>query len=85
MNNTKLEDVDFMSIGAAEARELGPYGNGDGPVTVTCYREKEQWKSRKAAREFYRTAAMCCDGSEADRYWTIVSGLEDGLAEVSDS
>lgn len=80
-----LEDYDFYEIPASEARTLGPFGADDYPVTVTCYRQKEAWKSKRAAVAFYQAGANCCGGSEQERYSTIVSKLIAGNRDVDDS
>jgi len=81
----KLTDYDFYEIPAIEARKLGPFGADDYPVAVTCYRQKETWKSVKAAKAFYQAGANCCMGSEQERYSTIVSKLTAGNRDVDDS
>ena len=66
--------VDLPSRDAAKLPSTGL--DGDTPVTVKCYREEERWNSRYLAYHFYLEGAMCCDGSEADRYWNIASRLK---------
>lgn len=79
-----IEDYDFYEIGREEARNIGPFGDDDGPVTVTCYRETETWRSRKAARAYYEAGSDCSSGHEQYRYFAIVDGIDAGLAEVTD-
>ena len=52
-------------------------------VKITCYGETEMM-DRQEAMTFYRDCADNSDGSERDRYVTILFGLMDGLTEVSD-
>ncbi len=85
MKNAKFEEIDFYSVSQDEARSLGPFGKGDGPVSVTCYNETLPWRSRMAAFAFYKAGAASCCGSEADRYWSVVAGLAEGRAEVDDA
>ena len=79
-----ITDYDFYEIAASEARKLGLFGADDYPVSVTCCRRKEQWKSAKAAKAFYQAGANCCSGSEQERYSTIVSKLAAGDRDVDD-
>lgn len=78
------DGVDFEKMPAEDAAALPPKGEGDGPVEVVCRGKKTLWKSRNAALGFYMEAASWCDGSEAERYWAVASGLELGLGKVSD-
>lgn len=52
-------------------------------VSVTCYGITETM-TRQKALEKYREGAACCDGSEAERYSTIVMQLLDGETECYD-
>ena len=58
--------------------------DGDGPVTIRCGGTEEHWNSRYLAYHFYYCGAMCCEGSESSRYWSIVSGLLCGEAIPTD-
>ena len=49
--------------------------DGDCPVTIRCGGYEERWNSRYLAYHFYYCGAMCCEGSESSRYWSIVGGL----------
>lgn len=54
-------------------------------VTITCYNKTEKMPRAKA-RKFYMEAIDGCDidSSEADRYMSIVGGLDEGKTEVDD-
>ena len=80
----KLSDYDFFEISEKDAAKLGPFGADDRPVAVTCYRERVEFKSRKAARKFYETGMLCCSGFEAGRYARVVADIDAGLAEATD-
>lgn len=80
----KLEDYDFTEMSEKDAAEIGPFGPDDRPCAVTCYRTRTKFRSRKAARRFFETGALCCCGSEQERYSEIVRQLDSGLDEVSD-
>ena len=52
-------------------------------VTVICYgqtQEMERWE----AIDYYSEGVMACDGSERERYETILLKLLAGLTECSD-
>lgn len=57
----------------------------DDLVTITCY-NKTETRKRKDAIAFYWEAINGCDpySSEADRYCSIVGGLEAGKTVVDD-
>ena len=67
------------------ARLPAPGLDGDTSVTVKCYDKEERWNSRYLAYHYFLAGAEECDGSEADRYWAIVTRLLDGWDWVSDS
>lgn len=52
-------------------------------VTIICY-DKSETRNREEAIEFYTEGMMCCEGSERDRYTSIVMGLQAGLKTVDD-
>ena len=52
-------------------------------VTITCYGTTEEYDRDEALREFTE-GVLYCDGSERDRYCSIVSGLRAGLTVVDD-
>lgn len=53
-------------------------------VTTICYRQKREWDSREEAENFFLEGVMCCEGSERDRYATILSKLMSGRKVCSD-
>ena len=55
------------------------------PVTTICYGQKKDWDDRWEAVDFFREGAMACDGSEKDRYTTILLKLLAGETTCSDS
>ena len=54
-------------------------------VTTICYGQKKEWDSRWEAVDFFNEGAMACDGSEKDRYTTILLKLLAGETTCSDS
>ena len=52
-------------------------------VKITCY-GKTEIMDRNEAMKLYREGIACCDGSEKERYATILCGLMIGRREVSD-
>ena len=52
-------------------------------VLVTCYGKAKTYR-RADAIEFFSQGVMECDGSEAERYATIVAQLLAGYREVTD-
>ena len=52
-------------------------------VTITCY-DKTEKRKRGEAINFYTEGMLCCEGSERDRYASIVTGLNLGLKIVDD-
>lgn len=57
---------------------------GDYPITVHCHGEAEFWESAYLAYHFFKTGAICCEGSESRRYWDIVTDIESGNTTASD-
>lgn len=74
----------MVSLPASEACKLNPYGEND-PVTVTCGGGKTRWVSRHAAMSYFLYGVGMCEGSEAERYSTIVNLLRLGISDVTDS
>ena len=54
-------------------------------VTTICYGERREWPDRWTAVDFFMEGAEACDGSERDRYTTILLKLLAGETECSDS
>ncbi len=54
-------------------------------VTTICYGQKKEWDDRWEAVDFFKEGAMACDGSEKDRYTTILLKLLAGETTCSDS
>ena len=55
--------------------------------TITCYSKTKTYKEsqrNKIAKE-YKTAMLCCNGSEADRYSNIYQDLIAGEKECMDT
>lgn len=53
-------------------------------VTTICYGEKQTWQTRKQAMDFFFKAMMESEGSEQNRYATILSQLQLGLTVCND-
>lgn len=55
-------------------------------ATTVCYGEKQEWTSRKEAKEYFFQAMMGCDSnsSECGRYAKIYAELATGLALCTD-
>lgn len=53
-------------------------------VEIRCGLDREWWTSRQEAIDFYMEGALCCDGSEAERYMDIVGQLMAGYEICSD-
>lgn len=83
MKNITLDNIDQFSD--KEAAKAGPFGADDKPCTITCYRETVEWKSVKAAMQFYKIATISTNGSESYRYGNIWSKLKSGHTVVDDS
>ena len=56
----------------------------DDKVVTVCYNQRKEWKSRKLAISFFYNAAKNCEGSERDRYLSILEKLDNGDAVCSD-
>ena len=54
-------------------------------VTTICYGQAKEWENRWDAIDFFKEGAMACDGSERDRYTTILLKLMAGETTCSDS
>jgi len=53
-------------------------------VKTICYGKEELWDDRKDAINFFEEGIYASEGSERDRYCTIVSKLKAGYKECSD-
>ena len=47
-------------------------------VTTVCYGKRKPWKSATEATQFFMEAAANTEGSEQERYITILVGLSQG-------
>jgi len=56
----------------------------DDEVTTICYGTRRDWTSRKEAEQFFLEGTMACEGSEKDRYATILCKLVSGDMVCSD-
>ena len=54
-------------------------------VTVICYGQEEEWSSREEAMLFYLEGVTESDGSERDRYLTILGELIEGKEVCRDT
>lgn len=65
--------------------ELGVYEDKDcGEITTVCYGKTRKWKNKKDAEKYFFEAMSASDGSEALRYSTILTKLEEGLTHCTD-
>lgn len=53
-------------------------------ITVVCYGKKEVWNTRGKAIEYYREGIANSEGSERNRYASILSQLLSGQTFCSD-
>ena len=53
-------------------------------VTVICYGQEEEWEDRWKAIDFYSQGVAACEGSEQERYETILLKLLAGETVCSD-
>lgn len=55
--------------------------------TITCYGETKTYpeSQRKKLSKEFKTAMLCCDGSEAERYSNIYQDLIAGEQECMDT
>ena len=54
-------------------------------ITTECYGHREEWNSREEAIAFFKEGIANSEGSERDRYVTIVMKLEQGADFADDS
>ena len=64
-------------------REDRMMGKGTDKVTVVCYGKAQEW-DRWEAIDFFMQGAAACDGSEKERYTTILLKLMAGEEVCSD-
>ena len=55
----------------------------DSVITI-CYGQEKQWDNRWDAIDFFTEGTMACDGSERERYTTILLKLMSGETVCSD-
>ena len=53
-------------------------------VKTICYGKERIWDSREKAISFFEEGILACEGSERDRYLSIVCKLKCGLEVCSD-
>lgn len=67
----------LISMSSKQAETVPSVGKEmDMPVTIHCGGFEQKWCSLWNAYQFYLGCAYVCEGSESDRYWQIVNGLE---------
>ena len=54
-------------------------------ITTECYGQIEEWNNREEAIAFFKEGIAYSEGSECDRYMTIVTKLEQGAEFADDS
>lgn len=82
----KAHEGDVISTGSLVACPEDDYADEEKEadmVKITCYNKTEMMERQEAIR-FYRECADNSEGSERERYVTILFGLMDGLNEVGD-
>lgn len=55
------------------------------PITTVCFDNTKEWDSREDAIKFFIVCANTSEGSERERYLTIIDKLYAGLNMCSDS
>ena len=86
-----IDEEQIRSLNGEELREIGEvhFDIDEGVTThkdmvkITCYYTTEEME-RKEAIEKYGLAMSCSEGSEQERYATVMAGLLSGLTEVDD-
>lgn len=53
-------------------------------IITICYGHTQYWTSRTQAMEYFAEGAMCCEGSEAERYAKIFFQLKHGKKIATD-
>ena len=53
-------------------------------IVTKCYGKEKQWATKEEAIKFFIECALCSEGSERDRYMTILKKLDNGLDYASD-
>lgn len=54
-------------------------------IKTVCYNQEREWTSREEAMEFFFNGVICSEGSEQERYMTILIKLQAGLDICSDN
>ena len=81
----RLEKLSIHELGEFCEELMKRMGiNEDDAVITICYGKREEWKTRREAKEFYLQAMMGSEGSENQRYTTIYQKLSIGMKECSD-
>ena len=80
----KKVETALMKMTSKEASAVKMEIEGDFPVTIHCGGSENHWESAWLAYHYYLMGAMACDGSEANRYWSVVTGLMLGVDVPSD-
>lgn len=78
----KLSQEQLMELCEGLMERMGM--RDDDAVVTICYGKREEWKTRKEAKDFYLRAMMASEGSEHQRYATIYQKLSTGMTECSD-
>lgn len=68
-----IDDMKSLRVSCAKLNESNVMNK---PVKVLCYGEVETYPTRTEAINFYKDAAYGSDGSEKDRYMTILMDLQ---------
>ena len=54
-------------------------------ICTIAYGHRREWDSANEAIAFFLSCVSCSDGSERERYETIIAKLKQGLSECSDT
>ena len=80
----EVEPVEFKSITreVRKSRLTNKEDNEEDIVTIICYGTVEKIKRKEAIKE-YRTAMLCCEGAESERYKNIFLDLLEGATYIN--
>ena len=80
-NNQVLRADAVLDEHAAKVQRIRKLKNG---VITVCYGQREYWKSRKEAADYFLEGISASDGSECERYSKIYAELICGKKVCSD-
>lgn len=85
-----VDDIGTIHVHWDTGHHLGiAYGEDECEIIRTvktiCYGKEDVWDSREEARQFFQKAEAGSEGSEQNRYGTILAKLSMGLDVCSDT